>query len=382
MMKLGLFLGPVIGPNQPPYETAQWLLQELRWADELGYSEAWIGEHFTIGWEPVPSPDLLIAQALRETKDIVLAPGVHLLPYHNPIELACRVAYLDHLAQGRYMLGIGAGAFETDAKLFDTKGRNHDMMEEALKIMLKVWSASQPFEFRGKYWNVGFPAQDELMAGPHIKPFQKPHPPIGMAGLSPHSSTLRLAGERGFIPLSLHLSAASLGGHWAAYEEGAAKAGRKAERCNWRVGREFFVADTDAEAFKLAVNGAMGRAYRNFMLPALRKFGLMRHILPDLSTPESDVTVEYLARRVWLVGSPQTVARKLRDHCIQTGGFGTLLGLAWDYRADPEPWRRSLELMAKEVLPQVPDLDIGSPSASAGAGHKSTSLAGSTAASV
>jgi alkanesulfonate monooxygenase SsuD/methylene tetrahydromethanopterin reductase-like flavin-dependent oxidoreductase (luciferase family) len=357
-MKLGLFLGPVTPPNQPPYDTAQWLLQELRWADELGYSEAWLGEHFTIGWEPIPSPDLLIAQALRETKNIVLAPGVHLLPYHNPVELAHRVAYLDHLAQGRYMLGIGAGAFETDARLFGTKGRNHDMMEEALKIMLQIWTADKPFEFQGKYWNVEFPGHDELMAGPHMKPFQKPHPPIGMAGLSPRSSTLKLAGERGFLPLSLHLTAVSLGSHWAAYEEGAAKTGRKTDRRHWRVGREFFVADTDSEALDLAINGAMGRSNRDFMLPALKKFGMARHIVPDASMEEKEISVEYLAKHVWLVGSPATVAKRLREQFMQTGGFGTLLGLAWDYRDNPKPWRRSMELMATDVLDQVSDLDL------------------------
>ena len=94
-MKLGLFMMPCHAPGQSPYDVAQWNLQVLRWADQYGYSEAWIGEHYTIGWEPIPSPDLLIAQALRETKRIVLAPGAHLLPYHNPVELAFRVAYLD-----------------------------------------------------------------------------------------------------------------------------------------------------------------------------------------------------------------------------------------------------------------------------------------------
>lgn len=356
-MKLGLFMMPSHAPGQSPYEVAQWNLQVLRWADEYGYSEAWIGEHYTIGWEPIPSPDLLIAQALRETKRIVLAPGAHLLPYHNPVELAFRVAYLDHLAQGRYMLGIGAGAFETDAQLFATTGRNHEMMQEALNIMLKLWGANAPFEFRGKFWNVGYPAFDRLSGGPHIKPFQKPHPPIAMAGLSPRSSTLRLAGERGFIPLSLNLSPNYLAGHWESYLEGAAKSGLNADRSRWRVGREFFVADTDSEAMDLCLNSMMGRAERDYVLPTFAKFGMLKHLAPDHSLPETAITVEYLAKNVWLVGSPETVAKKLRDMYHQAGGFGTLLGLSWDFSENPEPWRRSMELLATEVLERVADLD-------------------------
>ena len=106
-MKLGLFLMPSHPPERPPFEAQQWDLHCLKLADKYALAEAWIGEHFTAPWEPVPSPDILIAQALLQTKNIKLGTGAHLLPFHHPVELACRVAYLDHLAQGRYMFGIG-----------------------------------------------------------------------------------------------------------------------------------------------------------------------------------------------------------------------------------------------------------------------------------
>jgi alkanesulfonate monooxygenase SsuD/methylene tetrahydromethanopterin reductase-like flavin-dependent oxidoreductase (luciferase family) len=101
-MKLGLFLMPSHSPERSLLAGQQWDLAVLREADRLGYSEAWIGENFTSRWEPNPAPDLLIAQALLQTRQIKLAPGAHLLPYHHPAELACRVAYMDHLAEGRY----------------------------------------------------------------------------------------------------------------------------------------------------------------------------------------------------------------------------------------------------------------------------------------
>ena len=116
-MKLGLFLMPSHPPERSPYDAQQWDLKCLRMADEYGLEEAWIGEHFTAPWEPVPSPDILIAQALMQTKNIKLGTGAHLLPFHHPIELASRVAYLDHLAQGRYMFGIGSGGLQSDHEL-------------------------------------------------------------------------------------------------------------------------------------------------------------------------------------------------------------------------------------------------------------------------
>ncbi len=111
-MEYGLFMMPSHPPERSIYDAHQWDLDCLVLADELGYSEAWIGEHFTSPWEPIPSPDIMIAQALMRTKRIKLAPGAHLLPFHHPAELAHRVAYLDHLAQGRFMFGVGASGLQ------------------------------------------------------------------------------------------------------------------------------------------------------------------------------------------------------------------------------------------------------------------------------
>src|SRR5215831_14304541 len=74
-MELGLFTMPSHPPERTLYDGHQWDLQVLRWADELGYKEAWIGEHHTAPWEPHPSPDLIVAQALKQTKSMRLGPG-------------------------------------------------------------------------------------------------------------------------------------------------------------------------------------------------------------------------------------------------------------------------------------------------------------------
>src|SRR5678815_470617 len=100
-MEFGYFAMPSHPPERGLKAGHDWDLQTLRWLDELGYTEAWIGEHHTAPWEPHPAPDLLIAQALLQTQRLRIGPGGFLLPYHHPVELANRVAMLDHLAQGR-----------------------------------------------------------------------------------------------------------------------------------------------------------------------------------------------------------------------------------------------------------------------------------------
>lgn len=358
-MQLGMFLMPSHPPERSLFDGQQWDLKMLGWADDLGYSEAWIGEHFTAPWEPNPAPDLLIAQALMTTKRIKLAPGAHLLPYHHPAELANRVAFLDNLAQGRLMFGIGASGLPSDWHLFNVDGfggENRTMTREALDIILKLWSDDTPFEYTGEYWTVKKPDTMFETLKYHIKPFQQPHPPIGIAGLSPNSDTLKLAGERGFIPMSLNLNPSYIASHWDSVEEGAARTGRTADRSDWRIVREIFVAETDAEAKRFCSGDMMGRMNREYFLPLLASFQWTYLLKHDPSVQDADVTPEYLEDHGWLVGSPDTVVEKLERMYDEVGGFGTLLHFAFDYADNPGPWQRSMELMAKDVMPRVQHL--------------------------
>ena len=136
-MEYGLFTMPSHPPERSLYDGHQWDLQTLRWADELGFSEAWIGEHHTAPWEPHPAPDLLVAQALMQTQRMRIGPGGFLMPYHHPAELANRVAMLDHLAQGRLNFGVAASGLPSDWAMFNvdgTAGQHREMTREALEM--------------------------------------------------------------------------------------------------------------------------------------------------------------------------------------------------------------------------------------------------------
>jgi alkanesulfonate monooxygenase SsuD/methylene tetrahydromethanopterin reductase-like flavin-dependent oxidoreductase (luciferase family) len=353
-VKTGIFMMPSHPPERSFADGFAWDLKHLELCDRLGFDEAWIGEHFCSPWEPNPAPDLLIAQALLRTQRIKLAPGAHLLPYHHPAELACRVAYLDHIAKGRFMFGVGSSGLPSDWRLFNidgTSGQNRKMTREALDIILKLWEAEEPFEYRGEYWSVNRidTMLDSLKF--HIKPYQKPHPPIGIAGLSPQSDTLLIAGERGFMPMSLNISKGYLAAHWNSVERGAAKTGRTPNRDDWRVVREVYIADTDAEAKKRALNGMLARAYSDYLLPLFKSFGLISLFKHDPAVADADVTMQYLVEHSWLVGSPRTVRQKLADMYSESGGFGTLLVLTFDYQDEHDAWAASQQALIEEVMP-------------------------------
>lgn len=355
-MKLGLFLMPSHPPERSLYDGTQWDLDVIQWADEFGYDEAWIGEHFTAPWEPIPAPDIVIAQALLRTKNIKLAPGAHLLPMHHPAELAARVAYMDHLAQGRFMFGVGASGLPSDWAMFNVDGmgtETRDMTAESLDIILKLWTEDAPWDYQGNYWHVSNPEEMFGLLHNHIKPFQKPHPPIGIAGLSPGSTTLKIAGRRGFIPMSLNLNPEYLAGHWASVEEGAESAGLTPDRGEWRLVREVFVAETDEEAYRMSAEAQMGRMMREYFLPLFGEFGLMDLFKHDTDMADSDVTPQYLAKNSWVVGSVDTCVEKLEAMYDQAGGFGGLLLFTFDYSETPGPWKESMRLLSQEVMPRL-----------------------------
>jgi alkanesulfonate monooxygenase SsuD/methylene tetrahydromethanopterin reductase-like flavin-dependent oxidoreductase (luciferase family) len=163
----------------------------------------------------------------------------------------------------------------------------------------------------------------------------------------------KLAGEKGYIPVSFSISPdpAITAQHWDAVVEGAARSGRIADRGEWRIIREVYVAPTDAEARALAVDGVMGRCWREFLLPLDLGLGLGSLLKCDPSMPDEAVDLDYLADNLWLVGAPATVAERICDLRMQTGGFGYLVITSYDATDEREPWQRSLRLLVEWVLP-------------------------------
>ncbi len=202
-------------------------------------------------------------------------------------------------------------------------GTNREMTREALDIILKLWSANEPFDYKGKYWHVTKPDTMFGFLKPHIKPLQAPHPPIGVAGLSKGSDTLKLAGEKGYIPMSLNLNPAYVKSHWESVETGAAKSGRTPDRGQWRMVREVFVADTDEEAMRLSVGSHMGRMMREYFLPLLSQFGFFEYLKHDPADADSDVTPEYCASTTGSWARRGRSSRRSRRSTTRSAGSGS-----------------------------------------------------------
>ena len=359
-MKLGYFTMPLHPPGSNFTQVLEDDLVQIETLDRLGYQEAWVGEHFTSVWENIPAPDQFIAAALARTKNIVLGIGVTCIHFHNPFMIAHRIAQLDHLARGRFYWGVGSGGFIGDYQIFGfdrDSGERRASFRESIDLVLQMWEDPQPGTYQEQHWRFTIPQPvPEIGLQLHLKPYQKPHPPIGVAGTSPRSETLVLAGERGWMPMSINLVPPKvIESHWESVEEGARKTGLTPDRSAWRIAREVYIADTTEQARQEALEGTIGRDFRGYFLPFMSHSGRLGIFKNDPEMPDAAVTPEYLADNVWIVGSPDDVTEKLRQLYRDVGGFGVLLAMGHEWQPK-DKWVGSMTRLAQEVMPRLADL--------------------------
>src|SRR5262245_17316239 len=138
-MTFGIFLAPFHPLGENPTLALERDFQLIELLDQLGYDEAWIGEHHSAGWETIASPEVFIAAAAGRTRHIKLGTGVVSLPYHHPLMVANRMVLLDHITRGRAMLGVGPGALYTDALMLGIEPtKQRAMMAESLDAIMAL----------------------------------------------------------------------------------------------------------------------------------------------------------------------------------------------------------------------------------------------------
>ena len=359
-MKLGTLLMPLHPPQKPLTESLDEDTEFVVRAEQLGFTEAWCGNHVTLRWEPIAANDLFMANLIARTSKIKLGIGVSVLPQHHPANVAVRIATLDQLSHGRVYWGFGQGGVPTDWGLFglppDPKVLGQ-MTAEAHDIVLQLWTEEPPYHFDGNFWQIhvtGVNAEQGIGYVP--KPYQQPHPPIGMTLISGPSKGGTIGGAKGYIPLSTNLvHRTTVAEHWTNYCKGAADAGRpEPDREIWRVSRSIFVGRSTDEALDFAINSAFGASI-DYLIYLLRSADMLPLFKHDPSVPDSDVTVEYIIKHNCIVGDTKECIRQLEQLWETTGGFGTLLMIKHDHD-DADKWNRCLNYLAEDIMPKIPSV--------------------------
>jgi alkanesulfonate monooxygenase SsuD/methylene tetrahydromethanopterin reductase-like flavin-dependent oxidoreductase (luciferase family) len=357
-LKLGTFAMPLHPASRPLADVMKENADKIILADQLGFDEAWIGEHFSCVTEPIVSPMMFLASLISQTKSIKFATGVIALPNHHPAIVAGEAAQFDHMSKGRFILGVGPGGLASDMELFGNLDANirNERMAESISTILKIWASDPPYDIPGKHWPIKVADMliPELGVGYMAKPYQKPHPPIALSSMSPDSGSVSYAAKLGWIPVTANFTPEStVIGHWKKYVEGCEAAGRKPTGKDWTVARNILIGESDAQAEDwLLDRKGSNYFYFDYLWKVLKRADYTIVAKPDINMKDEDVTVEDIIKASVIYGSSKTVAKKINGLRERSGPFGTLLMAALDGTGENlERERLSMRRLAEEVRP-------------------------------
>lgn len=357
-MKLGMFMMPLHPPGRNISDTLREDREAVLLADRLGYSEAYVGEHVTDAAENITSSMVFLASLAAETKQIKLGTGTINIPNSHPAAVAAQAAMLDHLLQGRFIMGISPGGLMSDAEVFGNFGANrNEMFVEGIDTVLKIWASEPPYDIEGKYWkiSVGKTMIPEIGQGFIMKPLQRPHPLIVGTAVAPHSQGVTEMAKRGWQPISANfLMPEWVRSHWPKYVEGREAVGAQASPAEWRVAKSIFVADDEATArrYALSAEGPYHFYFKQLVRKLVGAGGRGNLFRTDPDMPNEAITPDYVTQRLVIAGTVDSVVEQLLTFREQVGDFGTLLYACHDW-LDPALGQRSMQLMAEQVMPRV-----------------------------
>ena len=335
-MRFGAFLAPFHDPRENPTLALERDLDLIVLMDRLGLHEVWVGEHHSTGWEYISSPEIFLAVAAERTRHIRLGTGAVSLTYHHPLMVADRIVLLDHLTRGRINFGVGPGGHLSDAAMLGVPSSEiRDRMEQSLEAILHLLTSTEPLTASGPGWEL----HDAVL---QLRPYQQPYPPLAIPSLeSPFG--MALAGRLGAAPISLFFGASDLAAQWAITEDAAARAGRSANRDDWRVVVPVHLAPTREQAIEEVRTGG-----GEWMFEYVQALTGRPAPVPG---PKHMAVDQMIEAGSWVVGTPDDLIEFIRGLEDRTGGFGTFL--AWGHEwAGPEATLRSLDLFARFVMPQ------------------------------
>jgi alkanal monooxygenase alpha chain len=151
-------------------------------AEKLGFTDAWVLEHHFTRYGLCSNPVTMASYLLGRTSSIKIGTAVTVLPLYHPVRLAEQIAMIDHLSAGRFLMGIGRGAFPKDFAVFGgTPSESHNEMRECLALILKAWTEDIVESTNGRH---RFPAVPV-----YPQPRTKPYPPIYVVCESPATTS-------------------------------------------------------------------------------------------------------------------------------------------------------------------------------------------------
>ncbi|HLH25074.1 MAG TPA: LLM class flavin-dependent oxidoreductase [Chloroflexota bacterium] len=317
-------------------------LRMAEYADRAGYWCYHVAEHHGTPLGMAPSPSVFLGAVAQRTSRLRFGPLVYILPLYNPMRLAEEVCMLDQLSRGRLELGIGRGSSPWELEMLGVDvAQTRDMYAEGLKIFLTALTEGQ-VSADGEYYTL----RDARL---ELRPYQRPYPPLWYPTSNP--DTIPWVAENGYQTLlSFNTpTPAEVRRRLDLYREHLPRAAANAARVNAHVARpvygvvrKVYVAETDAEAHRVA-REALARFRHSFTF--LWELHGIKSFTDNLANFD-----DCLERGVLFAGSPATVRDRLAAFLAATGAnyFGGCF--AWGNLSGDQVLR-SLDLFTNRVAP-------------------------------
>lgn len=343
-------------------------LDELQYADALGFDGICVNEHHSNGYGMMSSPQMMAATLARTTRRAaILVMGTSIALYDPPQRVAEDLSTVDVLSGGRLIAGFPIGTpFDTCYAFGQNPSSVRAKYLEAYQLVMRSWRERKMFAFNGEYYKQPF-------INPFIQPVQKPHPPIWVPG-GGAIETWKWAAEEDLV-----YSYTSYFGHKAAqaaidgFWETAARAGR--DRNPFRLGFLQFVgvAENKKEAMKLYKEPAEyfydanlkvdprwssppGYVTEATMRAKLKSQTQRAAMKDEARAFAGKLTIEEMVEKGYLiVGSPDEVAAQIKE-AAKALNFGQLMVLLHYGSMNRQTALYNAEMFAKYVKPQIDDL--------------------------
>lgn len=323
------------------------IVDQAIYAEEVGMSSAWIGEHHFSTLGVLSCPDIVLGYVAARTGRIRLAPAVTVLPLHHPIRVAEQWATLDLLSGGRVDFATGRGYDRREYLPFKAPYENNtEVFAEGLEVLTRLWTETAPVTHKGAFYDF-----ENVSITP--RPVQAP-PPIYVACFSRPS--IELAGRLGHnivvAPFAAAMQFGGLAEMAALYRDACARHGN----APGHLVCSYFTHLADSPEEDWAARASQIRYFQECCIDALPHdrattpptYGYFIDMVENMQA----MTPESLTGKSVLVGRPESIVETLKS--VEEAGFDEVILY---FNVGLKPHLRVKEEMQRFMEEVAPEFD-------------------------
>ena len=326
-------------------------LDELEYADKVGFDGIVVNEHHQSGYGMMPSPNIMAAALARRTEQATIMVLGNAIPIRgNPLRVAEEIAMLDHLTRGRlvsgFVRGIGWEHFAHGVSPAESRSR----FNEAHDLIKKAWTSTEPFAWYGEHYEFRY-----VNLWP--RPVQVPHPPIAVPGAG-SPETMKWVAENDYMYVSVYAATSTVKKWFDGYRAALEATGKEFDADKLAMAIPVFIGEDDASAVREGrqhvewlFHKGLRQGFEIVFPPGYMSPAAMKGIMSSGEKPYPEIPYEELIDKGYvIVGGPETVRQRIAELQGELG-FGQLMSMLPIGDISAEMTRRNTDLFAQQVIP-------------------------------